>query len=218
VPGSTVIENQDLRTGIIDPTGTFLFVNALTQGKIFVYQINQSDGSLSPIANSPFKLPSNEQPTHIALGGSGNSLFLYASLDSGGGIAAFSINSSTGALTLVPGSPFQATSNAPDHICVDPSGKLLYGSVAGNGSIVGFVIDPTTGVLSSVPGSPFSTISSSGSLAIDPSGKFLYTSNYAASKINGFSIDSATGTLSPLAGSPFPSVQYPQSLTTMNIP
>jgi 6-phosphogluconolactonase (cycloisomerase 2 family) len=220
--GTPVTVNADIRTGIFDPAGNFLYVNDLSGGRIFIYDVDQTDGSLTPAASSPFTLPSSEQPTYIAIGGSGTTLFLYAdlysSLHSGNGIAAFSINSSTGALTVVPGSPFQSTSNAPDYICVDPSGKFLYGTDSLNGLIDGFVINPTTGVLNSVPGSPFSTATTSDTIAIDPTGKFLYVTNYANSTIYGFSLDSVTGTISPLTGSPFPSVSQPNSLTMMNIP
>jgi 6-phosphogluconolactonase (cycloisomerase 2 family) len=216
--GPTVTEkNADLRVGIVDPAGNFLFVNDLTGGKIFVYQVNKADGTLSPVANSPFTLPSNEQPTYIAIGGSGNSLFLYADLYSRG-IAAFSFNTSTGALTLVPGSPFQTGSNAPDYICADPSGRFLYGSDSLDGSIIGLAINPSDGTLSSVPGSPFSVAPLAGTIAIDPSGKFLYVANEKDSTIYGFGLNSATGGLSALAGSPFPSVPQPESLTMMKIP
>jgi 6-phosphogluconolactonase (cycloisomerase 2 family) len=213
----------DIRTGIFDPGGVHLFVNDLTRGRIFVYDVDQSDGSLTPVAHSPFTLPSGEQPAYMAIGGSGTSLFLYADLYSTdpfstNGIAALSIGSSTGALTVVPGSPFQTTSDAPDYISVDPSGQFLYASVAENGLIDGYAINPTTGALDSVPGSPFSTAPTSSTIAIDPSGKFLYVTNYSNSTIYGFGLDSTTGTLSPLAGSPFPSVPAPEGLTMMNIP
>jgi 6-phosphogluconolactonase (cycloisomerase 2 family) len=217
--GPVVMEpNADLRLGIVDPSGNFLFVNDLTQGRIFVYKIDQTDGTLTAAANSPFTLPLNEQPTFIAIGGSGASLYLYADLYASEGIAAFSINSSTGALSSVSGSPFQTGISAPDYICVEPSGRFLYSSISIDGTIIGLAINPSDGTLSPVPGSPFSTAPTSDSIAIDPSGRFLYTANYLNSTIYGFSLDSATGRLSALANSPFPSVQQPRGLTIMKIP
>ena len=47
----------DFRVAITDPAGKFLFVTDLTGGRIFAYQINQTDGSLSAVTGSPFALP-----------------------------------------------------------------------------------------------------------------------------------------------------------------
>lgn len=220
--GNVVKDNADIRLGVIDPAGRFLFVNDLSGGRIFVYQINSANGGLTPVPGSPFSLPSNELPAYLAIGGSGTSLFLYASLSQSsvhpGGIAAFAIDSSSGALTLVPGSPFQSGSDTPGYISVDPSGRFLYSAGLQDGSIYGFAIDSTTGALSLVPGSPFTAAFPSGTIAVDPSGKFLYVTNEKNSTIYGFTLDSATGSLSPLAGSPFPAVPQADGLTMMNIP
>jgi 6-phosphogluconolactonase (cycloisomerase 2 family) len=85
-------------------------------------------------------------------------------------IDCFSINSSTGALTLLQfpltsPNPYIAITTAPNTsaipLAADPSGKFLYvltqpGSVAQNFSISGFAIDPSTGRLTLLPGSPLS--------------------------------------------------------------
>ena len=221
VLGPAVEESASLSLGVFDPAGQYLFVNDATDGGIFVFQVNQTNGSLTAVANSPFALPSGEQPTYLAIGGSGTSLFLYADLYTqtalGGGIAAFSIDSSTGALAVVPGSPFQTGADAaPVYISVDPSRNFLYAS-SFYGAIYGFHINPTTGALSQVPGSPVSTASGSDTIAIDPSDQFLYVTNYSNSTISGFSINATTGSLSPLSGSPFPAVAQPEGLTMMAI-
>jgi len=220
--GQTQAENADLRLGVFDPAGQFLFVNDLTGGRVFVYQVNQTNGSLTAAAGSPFTLPAGEQPTQLAIGGSGTSLFLYADLylsgGAGGGIAAFSINSSTGALAVVQGSPFQSGVYPPAYICVDPSKRFLYGSNLTPGSIYALTINPATGALTPIAGSPFSSAPTSDTIAIDPSDQFLYVTNYANSTIYGFSINPTTGSLSALSGSPFPAVPQPVGLTMMDIP
>lgn len=218
--GPAIEESADLRLGVFDPAGQFLFVNDLTGGRIFVYQVDETKGSLTAVTNSPFALPSGEQPSILAIGGSGASLFLYANLYTpsagGGGITAFSINSSTGALTVVPGSPFQTGGDAPGYFSVDPSRNFLYAS-SYYGAIYGFAINTTTGALSQVPGSPVSTAMTSATTAIDPSDQYLYVTNYTNSTIYGFSINSTTGSLTALSGSPFTSVAQPEGLTMMSI-
>lgn len=216
-PGPQLTEDADLRSGIFDSTGKLLFVNDLSRGRIFVYQVDQTTGHLSPAANSPFTLPANERPAQLAIGGAGTNQFLYAEIYSSGAVAAFSIDSSTAALTTVPGSPFESAGNPSINFCVDRSAKFLYSSNSTTGLISGFVIDPATGVLSPVPGSPFSTSMASGPIVSDPSGKFLYVPNQN-NIIYGFSLDSATGSLAPLAGSPYQSVKQLGGITTMRIP
>ena len=159
---------------------------------------------------SPSPRTVSRHPTHSAA--RGNS---YAELISGG-VAAFAINSSTGALTNVPGSPFPTGSNDPAFIAGEPSGKFIY--VADIDAIDGYVIDANSGALSPIAGSPFLTASSPQSIAVDPSGTFLYASGYQDSVIFGFSVDSGTGSLTALVGSPFPSVPQPTSISTLRIP
>ena len=220
--GGKVTEDADLRMTVIDPSGHFLFANDLTRGRIFAYQINQTSGALTPVANSPFTLPAGHLPTYLVIGVSANAHFLYANLSSGG-VAAFSIDNSTGALTEVVSSPFLANDSFSS-ISADPSGRFLYGSNFSSHSVYGALIDPNTGELGAMPGSPLVLPGAAGVLAIDPAGKFLYveslitTSSGSTNQIYGFSLDSTTGMLTALAGSPFPSVPYPVSFVTTRIP
>lgn len=212
---STTTESADLRTMVTDPTGKFAFVNDLSRGRIYAYQIG-ANGSLSAVSGSPFAVSGNGQPSRIVMGGNGK--FLYTLLISGG-IAAWSINGSTGALTDVPGSPFPISSSAVA-LGVDTSGKFLYASV-GN-TIQGFNINGSTGVLTSIAGSPFSTPATTFSFAIDSSGSFLYASpfanSFATSNVPGFKIDSSTGGLTALSGSPFPGAPLVVGVIGLSIP
>jgi 6-phosphogluconolactonase len=211
--GSAVTETADLRQAVIDPAGKFLFAIDLSGGRIFSYRTDGSNGSLSAAPGSPFDFPANGQPTHVLI--ERTSKFLYAILNTGG-VAAFTIDISTGALTSVPGSPFP-TGNEPSSIVVDPSGKFIYVCTL-DGSIDGFAIDATSGALSAVMGSPFNTSTSPSSVVMTPSGDFLYVSIFPNSTIYGFRMDSSTGSLSALAGSPFPSVQNPTNLMSLKVP
>jgi hypothetical protein len=70
-------------------------------------------------------------------------------------VTVFSVADS-GALTLVPGSPFPAPGSVfPSGMATDQAGTFLY-TADGNNEINGFSIAPS-GALTSVPGSPFST-------------------------------------------------------------
>jgi 6-phosphogluconolactonase len=92
------------------------------------------------------------------------------------GVAAYTINSSTGALTTVTGSPFSPSPN-PSSVAVTPSGQFIYVTSYTSGDISAFRINPATGALTSVTGSPFSAGQNPYSVAVDPSGKFVYVAN-----------------------------------------
>jgi 6-phosphogluconolactonase (cycloisomerase 2 family) len=209
---SAVRETADLRLAVIDPSGQFLFATDLTGGRIFGYHINQSDGSLSAIAGSPFIVPANGQPSVETFDSTGH--FLYASLISGG-VAAFVVNQSTGTLTSAPGSPFP-TSNVPVFIAADPVGNFLY-TCDSDGLVDGFAVNTSSGVLSPIIGSPVNTAPAPTNVVVDPSGKFVYVSVYPNSTIYGFSLDPATGSLAALSGSPFPAVSNPTNLFAFRI-
>lgn len=117
-------------------------------------------------------------------------------------VSVFSLDSSTGALTEVPGSPF-ASGDGPGAVAIDPSGKFVFvGNTAGN-SMSAYTID-ASGNLTPVAGTPvpLGTNAQPSSIAVDPGGKFVYVS-IVGKQVAGFAIDAITGALAPLAGSPF---------------
>jgi DNA-binding beta-propeller fold protein YncE len=95
----------------------------------------------------------------------------------------FAVNNSTGALTILSGSPFalppSGALSRPWGMAVDPAGEFLYVSnstPALNGSSGGtdvLTIDHTSGKLTVVPGSPFQD-DDSGFVTVDPSSRFLF--------------------------------------------
>jgi len=139
-----------------------------------------------------------------------------------GGIAAFSVNSSTGALANIAGSPFP-TSNMPFTLAIAPSANFLY-SIGGssNNAIDAFSLDAQTGALTSVAGSPFPAPNPLNSLTVDASGGFLYATAQvdmqADSVFFGFSINPSDGSLTRLATSPYPAPAFPVDAVSLNIP
>jgi 6-phosphogluconolactonase (cycloisomerase 2 family) len=98
------------------------------------------------VPNSPF--PTGANPTAIVFANG----FLYVLNDvlNDGSISGYSINSSSGVLTPLSGSPFAIVGLA---MATDSFNQYLY--VAGLTGIQAFSIDPTSGGLSPVVGSPF---------------------------------------------------------------
>jgi len=204
-------ERTDFYMAVIDPTGKFLVAPGGYSG-VFVYAINQSSGTLSPISTSPFTMPGGESLDQIIMEKNGR--YFYTPLSSGG-IAAFALNSSTGVLADVPGSPFFRTKSLTC-IAADPAGRFIY-TCNRDGSIDGFEIDEDTGTLNELAGYPVVTPSLLTSIVVDPGGSFIYTASMPESLIYGFGVNGSTGEISPLAGSPFPSVANPTGLFAINI-
>jgi DNA-binding beta-propeller fold protein YncE len=124
-----------------------------------------------------------------------------------GGLSIFSLNASTGSLTLVTGSPFQVRDD-PAGVAVEASGKYAYVPNTADATISAFIVDSSTGALTPVSGSPFpsggnGSINGPLGIAADTAGKFMYVCN-ASNDISAFSINGATGVLTPVGASPFP--------------
>jgi 6-phosphogluconolactonase (cycloisomerase 2 family) len=136
----------------------------------------------------------------VAVHPSGN--FLYVSFPGTEQIAAWSINTSTGATTVVPGSPFPSgltNGDAPNSLLVTPSGGFLY-ALSGATTVFGYSIDANSGALNPINGSPFTLSSASDYFAIDPSSQFVYAAY--TNTVAGFDINASTGVLTPFNASP----------------
>jgi 6-phosphogluconolactonase (cycloisomerase 2 family) len=183
----------------VNPAGTFLYAADLSTNAIDGLSIS-STGALSTISGSPFSAPGDGGILGVAVDPSGK--FLYATTDTASGgsgtglVVVFSIDSTTGALSPVAGSPFPA-GVSPTELVVAPSGQFLYVSDSASG-ILAFSV--ASGTLTPIAGSPFP--SGSRGLAVTPGAAYLYAID-VDNVVSAFSIDSATGALTQVSGSPF---------------
>jgi 6-phosphogluconolactonase (cycloisomerase 2 family) len=163
----------------------------------------------------------NDQPTNhyvvvtitnTAAGGGvsfvppGTSEYAYVVNGDDATISAYQINTSSGALTPVPGQPFAAgnpaNNDSPFQIAVDPAGKFVYVTNQGNNNVFGYAINASNGALTPVPGSPFPAGNLPIGVAVSPNDKFAYVINGNDSAVAAYAINASTGALTP-AGSPF---------------
>jgi 6-phosphogluconolactonase (cycloisomerase 2 family) len=120
------------------------------------------------------------------------------------GVAVFSKNSQTGALSSVTGSPFNERMEG-GLLAIDGLGKFLFVLNPASSNISMFQIDASTGALLEVPGSPFAAVPSTNPnqapmtpirLAADKSGQYLFVGYRFGSlsgdgAVNVFTIDAA---------------------------
>jgi len=71
-----------------------------------------------------------------------------------GNVSAYSLDTTTGALTPVRGSPYAAGGD-PNSAAVDPTGKSLYVANLHSNNVSAFTIDTTSGALAQLKNSPF---------------------------------------------------------------
>jgi 6-phosphogluconolactonase (cycloisomerase 2 family) len=200
---------------ITNPAGTLLFVIDQSAGSVYTYQI-AAGGALTLAANSPTYLPF--EPENMATDGLGN--FLYVTeigTQTVPELAAYSINSSTGGLTVVPGSPFSFGTFGMAQVQGEPSGLYLVGTtstVFGDDHLYVFNIAQSgtanAGAVTLASGSPYTTPTGSSPVAIavapNVGGNLVYSfsvdSTGTYNPIEGYVL-STSGTLSPVSGSPF---------------
>ena len=201
-------------SSVIDQTGQFLYVVAgvpPAMSTVKTYTINGSTGTLTQIGTTG-PLAQCAHGHNITL--TANNNFVYVACEDSGMVYSFSRNTSTGQLTLVPGTP-TAVVGVAFAVAVDPGNRFLF--VGNNNSVDVFSIGGN-GALTAIQGGPnngnsFPTGNAAHSLTVDPTGQFVYTANLSSSDISGFRLDPNTGVLTALAGSPYPTGGGPNYIT-----
>jgi 6-phosphogluconolactonase len=201
----------------VNPAGTFLYIAAAGAGAIDAYQIG-STGTLTQVSGAPFTTIGTIQPWNLYFDGLGKYLYVTTGIEGlGQQVAAYAIQSS-GALSLVPGSPFSFNMW---ELQGDPSGKYMIG-ISGRSSVLNGLPDDDSlyvfaitqsgtnaGALTEVSGSPFTTQFAPVNIAVQPvagNGNFVYSFSVNAlgdSPIEGYQLDLTSGALTVMSGSPF---------------
>jgi 6-phosphogluconolactonase len=223
VPANRLAGGQATSAVSLTADGKFAHVlNALTTSyTVSAYSVNSTTGALTAVPNSPFLVPNGAglagNPV-LSMFYHPNGKVLYVKNDGGTGtgwLSAFSIDSSTGALALLTGSPFTLGTSATGLDGFDPAARFLYVANQGSctavancnpnttsiGSISAFKLD-AAGALTAIAGLP-SVTPPPYQVSVDPSGEFLYQSIVDSDQVNSYSIDQTSGALTKLQrGSP----------------
>jgi len=135
-----------------------------------------------------------------------NKQFLYIPIGGLSEVLGFSIDQSSGALSVINGSPFAAQAS-DNTVTADPAGRFLFVGGTLSPLISVYQINPTTGALTSAPQSPVQSFNVvfANSLTVDGTGNFLYVGQtFSSNPVAVFSINQSTGALTEIGGSPFP--------------
>ncbi|MDP1833109.1 MAG: beta-propeller fold lactonase family protein [Geothrix sp.] len=200
---------------IVDPTGSFVRVANSGSSDISTFAINPGSGALTVVS----KVASRPGAASIALANGSTPVsyipkVAYVANSNGGNttgsVSAFGIDTSTGSLTALGGSPSASGWNTQGLAWARSPyagyGPFLY-MANYNPTLTGFSI-AATGSLTAIAGSPFPAPSGQSAWAsvVDPSGRFAYFANYnngGAGGVSAFRLDPLDGRLVALPGSPF---------------
>ncbi len=191
----------------VHPSGKFLYAANFDHGSVSAFAIDSTSGALTEIPGSPFAVAALVMS--LALHPSGNFAYAtFAGTDGLLGIAVFSIDAGTGAITRLAHSRL---SSQAGNLTMHPSGKFLYSarndlflmfsSAAGTTGIWTLAVDSATGSLT-LPSNQATPSADPTEVAIDPSGQFAYVSDHVQGTIGHFTIDANTGVLTHVADVP----------------
>jgi 6-phosphogluconolactonase len=158
---------------------------------------------------------SGSAPFAIAVDPTGR--FAYVANQSGNSVAAFNINATTGALSII-GTTNVTAGNSPVAIAVDATGRFVFVANENDNAVQTYSIDFTSVALTNVSttvavpgtapraialtavGSAISLGTSPRSVTVDPAGGFVYAGNSdtTADSISGYCLNASTGALTSL--------------------
>jgi 6-phosphogluconolactonase len=196
----------------IDPQGAFLYVAYNHQsgtsgpGGISIYPVN-ADNSLGTMLTQPI----GNNPVGIVV--SYFNHFVYVvdqEVQPNATVLGFSQNTTTGALTPVPGTTISTAGGktvatgypagvVPSAITEELTARFVYITDEISNQLIGYTVQPNGSLVAMVNG-PFSTGLFPVAITVDPTGKLLYVVNYNANTIEGYAIDTVTGTPSGAVG------------------
>ena len=202
VAGSPFAAGDYPKSVAVDPTGKFVYVTNKESANVSAFRIDAATGALTPISGSPFV--SGFNPNSVVVNSSGTVAYVV----NGGQftftstISVYSIDQSTGALTLTA-SPLIVNGSSSEAAAINRTDKFLYVANGGSDNVSAYAIG-ANGALTEVAGSPYPTGRGALSVVADPSGKFVYvaTGRTTTNDIAAFSVDQASGVLTPLAATP----------------
>lgn len=204
----------DPRSIAVDTAGKFAYVASFGcdfDGYVSMYTINPTTGALASIGPP---VPSNDEFTDfVTVDPSGKFAYVASSGDvwdiDFGSVSAYSINSTTGALTSttggITGTGINGTPELFNSVAFDPSGKFAYaadggafpaGSFGSESSVSMYTVNSTTGALTLI--GMIDAGACPDSVAVDPAGNFAYVTNFCSNDVSMYSIDATTGALTSI--------------------
>ena len=204
VTNTTTAINDLLSTGVtVSCLAKFAYISNAADNTLSSYRVDPSTGALAAIGPP---VPTGLSPgatagfQYVIDGHGAPTGYVYVANEDSNDVSVFAVDSTTGALTTVPGSPIS--------VGVNPQGMTLYGGAlyivnAGSDSVSAYYVD----TLTAAPGFPVAVGKGPTSIVFSPASVF-YVANHGGSN----DITALHGDLTPVPGSPFPAGGSPLDL------
>jgi 6-phosphogluconolactonase (cycloisomerase 2 family) len=167
-----------------------------------IYSVNQSTGALTLLQTYA---TASAGVSGVAYSPNGD--FIAAVTASG--VYLFAVDSITGLLTPIAGSPINATLSSPKSVAYSPDGQFAAVGNEGNGTVSVFAVNEEGLFVNTVPGSPYTTGGTSTQnpatpVAYSPNGNFAVIGSAQGSTniVAVYTVNQTTGQFTPLSNSP----------------
>jgi 6-phosphogluconolactonase len=181
----------------LSPDVRFAFVADLALDRVFAYQLDPENGTITPYEPGLVSVAPGAGPRHTKFSPDGKSFYVLDELDC-------TITSCTYDVAQGIADPFQVVSTLPDdfsgrnttsEIRVHPSGRFVYAANRGHDSLAVFARDTSTGALTRVE-----IVACGGerprNFALTPDGAWLLCAHQDSNTATAFKVDPTTGRLS----------------------
>jgi trimeric autotransporter adhesin len=188
----------------MDPAGNFVALANNFDNTLSLFTLNSSTGFLTPASVSTVETQINPQLINISIGIAAPTVSpadVFASNSGSNNISAFTVTSSTGALTAAASSPVASGITGNSFAATNMAGTSFYTASPGAppaSQLAGFSITQSSAALTALAASPATLAAAAGNLFADPTSQFVYLADPSAKSIFGFHSN-----LNPLTGSPF---------------
>ncbi len=180
----------------ISPDNRIVFVADLGLDRVFAYEINPEDGTLSSHEPAIVTVAPGAGPRHTAFSSDGESFYVLNELD--GTITSCRYNSETGIAE-----PFERVSTLPEdftgrnttsEVRVHPAGRFVYAANRGHDSIAVFERNTESGALTRLEVIPCGG-EQPRNFSLTPDGAWLLSAHQSSNDLTLFSVDLETGRL-----------------------
>lgn len=213
-----VLQNSSGKYLSVTASGSFTFPSGLDNGASYSVTVRTQPSNPSQTCTVTNATGTIEKAdvTDVLVNCTQAARYAYVANQTANTISAYQIDSTSGALVSIVGSPFSSSGLAPVALAVDPNGTYLYVVDNASNAVSVYAIDTTLDTTTSGSLTPAGEIVSTGNsplaLTIDPTGSYLYVANVNDDTVSAYAISS--GSLTPIAGSPFAVGREPSALKT----
>lgn len=202
--GTIKLNDNGTDTLTVTASGPFSFATQLASGATFAVTVAvQPAGQTCSISSGTGTIASSDVTAVAVTCVAAVPQFAYVANNFDSDVSAFSINSSTGALTAVSGSPFGMPYQGVNSVAATPAVVVATtAAIIGNGTVSVWTITSGTGGLTPATGSPYVISGGGASVTVNAAGTVAYVP-YNADAIVAYSINGTTGALTAVTGSPF---------------